>query len=90
MAKAAHIVYNGDVQGVGFRYTTRHLAGSFAVSGWVRNLPDGTVELLAQGDEDQVTAFLEAVERRMGHHIRGHRLDWREADASVAGFSVRY
>ena len=90
MAPAAHIVYNGDVQRVGFRYTARRLAGSHDVAGYVRNLPDGTVELLVQGEEAEVKDYLQALEGRLGHHIRDRRLDWREPDNSLAGFAVRF
>ncbi len=58
---ARHLFYEGRVQGVGFRYTVRHLATGFDVSGWIRNLPDGRVEMLAVGFPDEVTEFLEAI-----------------------------
>jgi acylphosphatase len=45
-----HLFYSGRVQGVGFRYTAQRIARSFAVTGWVRNLPDGRVELIVEGD----------------------------------------
>ena len=53
----------GRVQGVGFRYTARSIAGRFAVSGYVRNLPDGSVELVAEGPEEEVLGFIEALRR---------------------------
>ena len=46
------VFYEGHVQGVGFRFTVRHIAKGFDVTGWVRNLPDGRVELQATGDEE--------------------------------------
>ncbi len=55
------VIYHGRVQGVGFRATTAHLARSFPIAGYVRNLPDGTVELQAQGSSDGVTGFLTKV-----------------------------
>jgi acylphosphatase len=56
---AKQIFYSGRVQGVGFRYTTKKLATEFDVTGWVRNLPDGRVELLViADDEEEVQAFL--------------------------------
>jgi acylphosphatase len=55
------VYYSGRVQGVGFRYTASHLASGFAVAGFVRNLPNGDVELLAEGEADQVEALLKAV-----------------------------
>ena len=55
------VFYEGHVQGVGFRFTVRHIAKGFDVTGWVRNLPDGRVELQATGDEEEVRAFLDQV-----------------------------
>lgn len=52
------VFYSGQVQGVGFRFTTRQTASNFAVTGWVRNLPDGRVELLAEGEATEIAAFL--------------------------------
>src|SRR2546423_15179029 len=56
------VFYEGRVQGVGFRFTVRHIAKEFDVTGWVRNLPDGRVELHVVGEEDEVHAFV----RRIG------------------------
>jgi acylphosphatase len=61
--------YSGRVQGVGFRYTAQHLAAGFAVAGWVRNCPDGDVELVAEGGADEVERFLAAIAARMAGHI---------------------
>jgi acylphosphatase len=55
------VYYEGRVQGVGFRWTVKNLARGFDVTGWVRNLPDGRVELQAQGDSQELTDFLEAI-----------------------------
>jgi acylphosphatase len=63
------VYYSGRVQGVGFRYTARHLASGFTVAGYVRNLPNGDVELLAEGEADQVDAFLKAVVDHMTGNI---------------------
>ena len=62
LAQSARLVrYSGSVQGVGFRATTCHIARRFAITGWVRNLPDGRVELLAEGAEPEIQAFLKAI-----------------------------
>ena len=55
------VVYEGRVQGVGFRATVRWMAEGFEVTGWVKNLPDGRVELWAQGESFEVNDFLEAI-----------------------------
>jgi acylphosphatase len=62
--------YSGRVQGVGFRFTTHRLSRGFDVAGFVRNLPDGRVELVAEGGPAEVDAFLQAVWDAMAHYIR--------------------
>ncbi|NOT00083.1 MAG: acylphosphatase [Phycisphaerales bacterium] len=64
------VFFSGNVQGVGFRHTTRCVADRFEVTGFVRNLPDGRVELIAEGRSDQVGAFIAAVEQAMSGNIR--------------------
>ena len=59
--KATRVFYEGYVQGVGFRWTTKHIARGYDVSGWVRNLPDGRVELQVSGEDEEVEAFLRAI-----------------------------
>jgi len=51
------IVYSGNVQGVGFRYTAKTVANGFELTGTVRNLPDGKVELIAEGTQSELKAF---------------------------------
>ncbi|MBT3201081.1 MAG: acylphosphatase [Phycisphaerales bacterium] len=70
MAKEQRIIrFVGHVQGVGFRYNTRRLAGSFDVTGSVRNLPDGSVECITEGDSSEIDAFLTAIDERLGYFI---------------------
>ncbi|HZS16528.1 MAG TPA: acylphosphatase [Candidatus Udaeobacter sp.] len=55
------VLYEGNVQGVGFRWSVRETAKGFDVTGWVRNLPDGRVELQVTGEEAEVRAFLDRI-----------------------------
>ena len=64
------VLFSGRVQGVGFRYTTEAIAARFDVTGFVRNLPDGRVELVAEGTRDQLNRLQNAVESDMGSYIR--------------------
>lgn len=59
--RATQVFYEGRVQGVGFRWTVKNIAQGFEVTGWVRNLPDGRVELQAAGDSTEVSDFLTAI-----------------------------
>ena len=88
---AKHVFYEGRVQGVGFRYTVRHIAKGYDVLGWVRNLPDGRVELLAGGEPEEVTGFLDAlVESELAGHIRNQQIHSVDASALVGlnGFTI--
>ena len=57
------VFYEGNVQGVGFRWTVRDIAKGFEVTGSVRNLADGRVEMQVNGEEKEVRAFLEAIKQ---------------------------
>lgn len=63
------VLYRGMVQGVGFRYTTQHIAGRFRVAGYVQNLRDGRVRLVVEGREGELDRFLAAVSAEMGPYI---------------------
>ena len=81
--------YTGRVQGVGFRYTAQHLAKDCAIAGYVRNLPNGDVELAAEGTASQVEQFLAAISRHLGGNIEQAFVE----DVAVAGhkgFEIRF
>jgi acylphosphatase len=85
----AHIFYTGRVQGVGFRYTVRTTAMGFDVTGTVKNLPDGRVELLAEGEKAELEAFLQAIrDSEVGSFIRQETATWSEAKADFRGFEI--
>jgi acylphosphatase len=63
------VFYTGLVQGVGFRYTATFVAQSYQVAGWVQNLADGRVELLVEGNPEEIKAFLNDLAQRMGGNI---------------------
>ena len=68
-----HIVFHGDVQGVGFRYRARHAADLFGCTGWVKNEWDGTVSMEIQGEEQQIDQVILAIER--GTYVRIEAMD---------------
>ena len=91
MATERRIVsYRGDVQGVGFRYTACRAASSYDVNGYVRNCPDGSVELVAEGDKGQIDAFLDDLQGRMGRHIRRRIESVAPYTGRFDRFGVRY
>ncbi len=83
------ILYSGNVQGVGFRYTARSVATGFEVAGTVRNLPDGRVELIAEGDKQELEAFRQAIrDSGLEHFIRDENICWAEAQNVFRGFEI--
>jgi len=84
-----HIYYSGHVQGVGFRYTVKTVATGFEVSGTVRNLPDGRVELTAEGTREELEAFQEAIQdSEVGGFVRQETVAWGEAKNEFRGFEI--
>ena len=86
----AHVIFSGFVQGVGFRFTTKMLASGYAVTGWVRNLHDGNVEVEAQGEEEEVRAFIDRIQSEMKRNIVDVKTTWKGATAEEEGFVVRF
>jgi acylphosphatase len=81
--------YRGQVQGVGFRYTAVHIARRFDVTGYVKNLEDGRVELIAEGSTEEVDAFLAAVASAMRGNIRDTEQDTLTPSGEFTGFEIR-
>jgi len=85
------VYYSGRVQGVGFRYTTQRLAQDSAVAGYVRNLADGRVELVAEGNPAEVDALLDEVRRHMHPYIRDIQIVAEPPDEPpLAEFTIRH
>ena len=85
------VFYEGNVQGVGFRWSVRNIAKGFDVTGSVRNLADGRVELLVTGEEEEVRAFLAAI---LESELRGHIRKQSEIPLAnpppFRGFEIRH
>ena len=83
------VTYSGRVQGVGFRYTSQRVAAGFMVTGVVRNLPDGRVELIAEGTRAELEAFAQALrDAGLAGFIRDEAVSWAGASNEFCGFSV--
>ena len=84
-----HIYFSGHVQGVGFRYTVKSVATGFEVTGTVRNLSDGRVELVAEGTKEELEAFQRAVQdSEVGRFIRQENVSWSDASGEFRGFEI--
>jgi acylphosphatase len=85
------VFYEGRVQGVGFRWSVRHLAKGFEITGWVRNLIDGRVEMQVTGGETEVRAFLEAIGKsELRAHIRKASENILPGPIEANGFEIRH
>ena len=84
-----HVLYSGKVQGVGFRYSVKSAASGFDVTGIIRNLPDGRVELVAEGERHELDAFRAGIrEAGLEHFIKGEDVNWGEAKNEFRGFEI--
>ncbi|HAM71769.1 MAG TPA: acylphosphatase [Verrucomicrobiales bacterium] len=87
--ESVRVLYTGRVQGVGFRYMAKTVAQGYEVTGQVRNLPDGRVELLAEGGREELDAFLQAIrDSGLGPCIRQEDLSWDACGVHFKGFEI--
>jgi len=90
MEKRVHVFYSGRVQGVGFRYTAQSIAEDLKVKGWVRNLHDGRVELVAQQEEEVLKEFLERIKKYFSSYIKDIQIDWEKPTDEFEDFEIRF
>ena len=90
MQKRVHVYYSGYVQGVGFRYTIRRIVSQYDIVGWVRNLYDGRVELLAEGEEKNLKKILESIKSVFAGSINDTEINWSEATGEFGEFEIRF
>jgi acylphosphatase len=91
VSASVQVFYEGNVQGVGFRWSVRNIAKGFDVTGSIRNLPDGQVELQATGEKDEVRAFLAAIlESELRGHIKEHSELPLTDPPPFRGFEIRH
>ena len=88
--KQLHVYFLGQVQGVGFRQTAIHAARGYQIGGWVKNLSDGRVEVLAEGEEIELQKFLQALCERMKNYIREKEITWSAPKNSFQIFEITY
>ena len=80
----------GRVQGVGFRWNVKDVSSEFSVTGYVKNLTDGSVEMLAEGEEEEVLSFLVAVEERMLGYVTECSRVARKGESQFSDFRINY
>ena len=83
-------IFSGNVQGVGFRYTAHNLALQYDLRGYVRNLPDGRVELVMEGPAGQIDLLLGDIEDRMSGFIRDTKSNDAPPTGEFSRFSIRH
>ena len=89
--KRIQVNFQGRVQGVGFRYTVVSLSHTFSVTGYVKNLGDGSVELVAEGNEDELLSFVrEILSSGLQRYIFNHTVFWENARGAFNTFGVAY
>lgn len=84
------VLFSGRVQGVGFRYTTCAVARSYEVTGIVRNLADGRVEMVAEGETVELARFQDAVEEAMRRYIRDVSVEEGTATGEFRSFEIAF
>lgn len=87
---AKHVIFKGRVQGVGFRYTTQRAANRYGLTGYVKNLPDGSVEALFQGTEANITACMDEIADTLSGYIREVIADPRPVNPRYHDFRIAY
>ena len=90
MSNAKKVIYSGRVQGVGFRYSAKQIASGFDVTGWIKNLDDGTVEMqVMASDPDELDAFLaDILESSLGSLIKDSEVSLIPPLVGVRGFTI--
>lgn len=84
----AHILFSGNVQGVGFRYTTMAFARRLDLYGWVKNLPDGDVEAAIEGPRETIEELLSQLNDEFRSFIKDRQIDWQETRGEFKSFSI--
>lgn len=84
----AHLIISGDVQGVGFRAWVREQACDLGVAGWVRNRPDATVEVIAEGRREQLEELIKRCKQAPVAWVEEVKVTWDQATGEYEGFNV--
>jgi acylphosphatase len=86
----AHVIFSGTVQGVGFRFTVQRYALNLDLKGWVKNLPNGSVEILVEGQKEQIEKFCRNIEEYFQGYIRNRDIQFSPAREEFEDFRIAY
>ena len=86
----AHILYSGTVQGVGFRCTAQRYAQDLDLKGWIKNLSDGRVEILAEGPQKIIEEFCQKTDNHFQGYIDEKKITQRPAEGKFSDFRIVY
>jgi acylphosphatase len=83
--------FNGRVQGVGFRFTTVEIARNYTLAGYVQNMMDGSVKLVAEGSEEELVKFLRDLrEAHIYRYVTNEDIHWQDGSGEYEAFVIRY
>jgi acylphosphatase len=83
------VIFEGQVQGVGFRFQTLTIAKRHSVQGWVENLADGNVQVVVEGDSGELDRLLADIQEKMDGYIRATRIERSQAVGGLNQFEIR-
>jgi acylphosphatase len=87
---AKHVIFTGEVQGVGFRFTALRIANRYPLTGFVRNTPNGLVEMLAQGSPDDIDNCLRDIKDSFAGYIRDTKIKEIPSDPRYTDFKITF
>ncbi len=87
---AKHVIFIGQVQGVGFRYASQRTSSSHNLTGWVRNLPVGSVEMLAQGQAQDIDDCINDIQDSFAGYVRDTEINEIPPNPRYTRFSITY
>jgi acylphosphatase len=89
MQKRLHVYFTGRVQGVGFRFTAQDIGAELGVAGWVKNLRDGRVEIVAEAEEEVLKDLLERLNKFFSRYIQDTDIEWLPPTGELKDFRVQ-
>ena len=90
MKKQVRAYFTGRVQGVGFRFTSQDIARGMGITGWVKNLPDERVEIVAESEEDRLLEFISRLKHYFSRYIQDTDISWQGASGEFKDFSIEF